>query len=47
MNLNNDIINKFDKNKLIDDFIFLCYLCGNDFLPNIPSITFKHINKNI
>ena len=32
-----------DKNKMIDDFIFMCYLCGNDFIPNIPNITFKHV----
>lgn len=24
---------------LIKDFILLCFLCGNDFLPNIPSIS--------
>ena len=28
-----------DKNTLIKDFILLCFLCGNDFLPNIPSIS--------
>jgi len=25
--------------RLIDDFILICFLCGNDFLPNIPSIS--------
>jgi 5'-3' exonuclease len=24
--------------KLINDFILVCFMCGNDFLPNIPSI---------
>ena len=24
--------------KIINDFILICFLCGNDFLPNIPSI---------
>ena len=28
-----------DKNTLIKDFILICFLCGNDFLPNIPSIS--------
>lgn len=28
-----------EKNSLIKDFILVCFLCGNDFLPNIPSIS--------
>jgi 5'-3' exonuclease len=36
---NNNIKEKHDIKKLVDDFIFLCYLCGNDFLPNIPSLS--------
>jgi 5'-3' exoribonuclease 1 len=28
-----------DETKLINDFILFCFLCGNDFLPNIPSIS--------
>lgn len=27
-----------DNNKLVDDFIFICYLMGNDFLPHLPSL---------
>lgn len=26
-------------NYLIKDFILICFLCGNDFLPNIPSVS--------
>jgi 5'-3' exonuclease len=28
-----------DEKRLINDFILFCCLCGNDFLPNIPSIS--------
>jgi len=42
-----DNIEKIKENmmekKIINDFIFLCYLCGNDFLPNIPSLSIGNI----
>ena len=28
-----------DDDCLVNDFILICFLCGNDFLPNIPSIS--------
>ena len=40
---NNDIIIEVNKNRIINDFIFLCYFLGNDFLPHILSLD---INKN-
>ena len=34
---------KLDKNRIINDFIFLCYFLGNDFLPHILALD---ISKN-
>jgi 5'-3' exoribonuclease 2 len=31
-------INLLSKTNLINDFIFMCYFLGNDFLPHIPSL---------
>lgn len=46
------IINKLDnklkiKKNLINDFIFLCYLCGNDFIPTIQSLNIKPHNYKL
>ena len=38
-----EIDSKIDKNRIINDFIFLCYFLGNDFLPHILALD---ISKN-
>ena len=42
------IVNKdnINQNKLIADFIFICFFLGNDFLPNIPSLSL-YSTKNL
>ncbi len=44
-----EIENKIRENekRFINDFIFICFLLGNDFVPNIVSLNLKTSNKKI
>ena len=38
---------EYDLERLIDDWVLLGFLVGNDFIPHLPNMHINHVSSNL